>query len=48
VNGDPRAVDGILRVMERRARLLGLDAPQRVAVGPPAAADVIDEETLRS
>lgn len=26
-NGDPKAVDNALRIMERRAKLLGLDAP---------------------
>lgn len=30
--GDLRAVDRVLRVMERRARLLGLDKPAAVAV----------------
>ena len=30
IRGDYGAVDRILRIMERRARLLGLDAPERV------------------
>ena len=29
-NGDERAVDRVLRIMERRAKLLGLDAPTKV------------------
>ena len=28
-NGDERAIDRALRIMERRAKLLGLDAPKR-------------------
>jgi hypothetical protein len=28
-DGDVRAIDRILRIMERRARLLGLDEPER-------------------
>jgi hypothetical protein len=28
-NGDERAVDRVLRIMERRAKLLGLDAPAK-------------------
>lgn len=32
LDGDPRAVDSALRLMDRRAKLLGLDAPQRVEV----------------
>lgn len=31
-NGSPAAIDRVLKIMERRARLFGLDAPQRVAV----------------
>jgi len=31
--GDPAAIGCVLRIMERRARLFGLDAPQRVDVG---------------
>jgi hypothetical protein len=36
VQGDLLAIDRMLRIMERRARLLGLDAPQRseVDLGP--------------
>ncbi len=35
VQGDVKAVDAILRIMERRARLLGLDMPQRREVASP-------------
>lgn len=28
--GDGAAIDRVLRIMERRARLLGLDAPERI------------------
>lgn len=28
--GDPRAVDSVLRIIDRRAKLLGLDAPQNI------------------
>lgn len=31
-NGEPKAIDRALRIMERRARYLGLDAPQTVNV----------------
>lgn len=33
MTGDPAAIGCVLRIMERRARLFGLDAPQRVDVG---------------
>ena len=39
-----RAVDWLLRISERRARLLGLDAPARVAV---ESTDAIDAEIER-
>lgn len=32
---NPRVTDSILRIMERRAKLLGLDAPQKVAQTTP-------------
>jgi len=32
-NGDPRAISTAVRVMERRARLFGLDAPTELS-GP--------------
>jgi hypothetical protein len=32
---NPRAADSILRIMERRARLEGLDAPQKIAPTTP-------------
>jgi DNA-directed RNA polymerase specialized sigma24 family protein len=33
--GNPAFLAGVERVIERRCKLLGLDAPQRVAVEPP-------------
>jgi hypothetical protein len=33
--GDEKAVDRVLRIMERRARLLGLDAPRRQELSGP-------------
>lgn len=33
LGGDLQAVDRVIRISERRARLLGLDAPQKVQVG---------------
>lgn len=33
--GDLRAIDRMLKIMERRAKLLGLDAPQKVAPTNP-------------
>lgn len=42
LKGDPGSIDRVLKIAERRAKLLGLDAPQRVAHGgdpdaPPMA-----------
>jgi len=34
-SGDEKAVDRVLRIMERRARLLGLDAPRRQELSGP-------------
>jgi len=34
--GDPQSVATALRVMERRAKLLGLDAPQKIAPTDPS------------
>ena len=39
--GDEKAVDRALRIMERRARLLGLDAPASVEVGGGSEVRVI-------
>jgi len=36
--GDPRAIGVAVRVMERRAKLFGLDAPQQI--GGPAGAPI--------
>jgi len=33
--GDPKAVGAVLRVMDRRAKLLGLDAPQKTEITGP-------------
>lgn len=48
--GDPRATDVYLRVMERRARLLGLDAPVRSeltgAEGAPLIPDATDARAV--
>jgi hypothetical protein len=35
LKGDVKAIDRVLRIMERRARLLGLDKPQKVAPTTP-------------
>jgi len=47
MRGNPAAADRVLRIMERRARLLGLDAPVRLAgeVGAPTEVHVryVDE-----
>lgn len=51
VNGDLPAVDRALHIMERRARLLGLDAPTKVAPTDPTGeysyAELSDEELIR-
>ena len=39
IAGDYRAVDRVLRIMERRAKLLGLDAPVKVAPTNPSGDD---------
>jgi hypothetical protein len=52
-SGDEKAVDRVLRIMERRARLLGLDAPRRQELsgpdGKPLAFDLsmLTDEELR-
>jgi hypothetical protein len=33
VKGDIRAIDAVLRIMQRRAKLLGLDEPEKVDLG---------------
>ncbi len=43
--GKVQAVDRILKIMERRARLLGLDAPSRMALGGDPDAPPIKKET---
>lgn len=42
MDGDLPTIDRVLRIMERRARLFGLDAPQKVAVSTSAVDDQID------
>lgn len=33
MTGDPKAVDAMLKLMERRARMLGLDSPHKISHG---------------
>lgn len=42
VDGDLSSIDRVLKIMERRARLFGLDAPQKVAVSTTQVDDQID------
>lgn len=42
--GDPKAVSTVLQIIDRRCRLLGLDAPQRVEV---VSLDAVDAEIRR-
>jgi hypothetical protein len=47
--GDPPAIDRVLAIMARRARLLGLDAPSKTALTDPSgqrAAHLIPAEEL--
>lgn len=43
--GNATAIDRILKIMERRARLEGLDAPQRIGLGGDPDAPPIKTET---
>lgn len=43
--GNATAIDRILKIMERRARLLGLDKPERVALGGDPEAPPVRHET---
>ncbi|MBP6096147.1 MAG: hypothetical protein KA451_08275 [Methyloversatilis sp.] len=43
--GNATAIDRILKIMERRARLLGLDAPQRIGLGGDPDAPPVRHET---
>jgi hypothetical protein len=50
LNGDTRAVDSVLRIIDRRARLLGLDAPKELNVKAEVSTydpNTIDSEVLR-
>lgn len=44
IGGDPRSIDVVLKVIDRRCKLLGLDAPQRHEV---ISIDAIDAEIAR-
>jgi hypothetical protein len=48
--GDPRAIDTMLRVMERRARLTGIDAPLKIIPGAPDGKlhDIPDDAELEA
>lgn len=43
--GNATAIDRVLKIMERRARLLGLDKPERVALGGDPDAPPVRHET---
>jgi Homeodomain-like domain len=45
-NGEPRAIVAAVRVMERRARLFGLDAPQKITgpEGEPVAIRIVHQQ----
>jgi hypothetical protein len=50
LNGDIRALDSVLRIIDRRARLLGLDAPKELNVKAEVSTydpNTIDAEVLR-
>ena len=40
LDGDLSAMDRVIKIMDRRARLLGLDAPQQVAVNNGVDVDI--------
>jgi hypothetical protein len=44
-NGDEKAVDRVLRIAERRAKLLGLDAPTRRELSGPDGGPIESEVT---
>ncbi len=46
--GDVQAIDRVLKIMERRAKLLGLDAPVRVGHGGDADAPPISLQEIKS
>ncbi|HEX3052699.1 MAG TPA: hypothetical protein VHP83_18715 [Aggregatilineaceae bacterium] len=51
INGDQGAVDRVLRIMERRAKLLGLDAPSKTDVtsgGQPLTFKVVYADEVKS
>jgi hypothetical protein len=46
--GDPTTVDRLLRIMERRAKLLGLDAPTKISPTDPTGEREYDSSELFS
>ncbi len=44
--GDPAAIDRVLKLMERRSRLLGLDAPVRTWMSGPEDAPLVNLEEI--
>lgn len=44
--GDPACIDRVLKIMERRSRLLGLDAPVRTWMSGPEDTPLIDLEEI--
>lgn len=44
--GDPQALASCMRIMERRAKLLGLDAPTKVAETDPDGNEKVAQPTL--
>ena len=47
INGDYAAIDRCLAIMERRARLMGLDAPRQTLVGVGVASDSFEPPRVR-
>jgi hypothetical protein len=47
LEGDVRAVDRVLRIMDQRAKLLGLNAPTRVDVDQTVTVDPSEIEVVR-
>lgn len=44
--GEAAAVDRVLKIMERRSRLLGLDAPERRELSAPGGAPLLPPSTI--
>ena len=48
-NGDPQAIDAVLKIMNRRAKYLGMDSPEKIiAVEASAATPAQAAEVMRS